>query len=114
MALHGKTYQPVQKLTVEAKEDLTAFRFVSHLGSVCASGTKALGVADTDWLDGEMASVISLGTVPVETTTSVNIGDEIAVDTEGKARTAAGLDKANGRALNSTTGAGFITISLIP
>lgn len=114
MATHGITYQPVQRITIKAAEDLSAFRFVSHMGSLCAEDTKALGVVDQDWLDGELASIITLGTVPIETVTSVNIGDEIIANTDGKAITNVDSSDINGRALTATTGAGFIKIILIP
>jgi hypothetical protein len=114
MALTNKTYQPVQKLTIEAVEDLPGFRFVSHLGSLCAADSKAFGVTETDWLNGEKASVVTLGTIPIETTTTVNIGDDITADTNGKGKTVSADEEVNGRAMDSTTGAGFVRIKIVP
>jgi len=114
MALTDKTYQPVQQLTIEAIEDLLPFRFVSHLGSLCAADSKAFGVTETDWLSGEKAAVVTLGTIPIATTTSVNIGDDITSDTDGKAKTITGSEPVNGRAMDSTTGAGIIRMKIVP
>ncbi len=114
MAVNDKTYHPVQAISVKALEDLNAFRFVSHLGSVCALDSKALGVSEVDWVTGEMASVVSLGTIAIETSTTVNVGDKITSDATGKAKPVTGSEELNGRALNSCTGAGFVTINLVP
>ena len=67
MSTHNKTYQPLQLLTVTAGEDLPACRFVNYSGSLCDEDTMAFGVTEIDWLDGELASVVTLGTVVVET-----------------------------------------------
>jgi len=77
MPTHNKTYQPVQSITIKAVEDLPAFRFVSHLGSVCDDADRALGVTETDWVNGEYASVVTLGTIAIETTTTGAIGDDL-------------------------------------
>lgn len=114
MAIQNKTYQPVQQLTIEAIENLSAFRFVSHLGSLCASDSKAFGVTETDWLSGEKSAVVTLGTIPIETTTTINIGDDVTSDSYGKGKTVTGSEKINGRAMDSTTGAGFIRIKIVP
>ncbi len=114
MAINNKTYQPLQAISIRAKEDLSAFRFVSHLGTVCIDGTKSLGVTEVDWLKDEMASVITLGTMPVETTTSIDIGDNITSANEGKARKANSNDTINARALDATDGSGFIRVILVP
>ncbi|HPO62120.1 MAG TPA: DUF2190 family protein [Candidatus Kapabacteria bacterium] len=109
-----KTYQPIQTVTVKAVEDLPAFRFVSHLGSVCAENQKALGVSDVNWLKDEYSSVITLGTIAIETTTTINIGSAVATSTGGKAKPAGSGNEINGRALDSCNGAGFIKISIVP
>ena len=114
MAFSNKTYQPVQSITVEAVEELPAFRFVSHLGSICAQGGRALGVTEVDWVNGELAAVVTLGTIAVETTTTINAGDDVAAGLLGKAVTAGQDDKVNGRALDSCTGAGFVRIKIVP
>ncbi|MFP4527294.1 MAG: DUF2190 family protein [Candidatus Kapaibacterium sp.] len=114
MALHNKTYQPVQSLTVAAAEDLPAYRFVAIGGSLCTAGELALGVTDLAWLSGENASVVSLGTIVVETSGAVTAGDDVAADASGKAKTAEAGNAINGRALDGTTGAGFVKIKLVP
>ncbi|MGA2296013.1 MAG: capsid cement protein [FCB group bacterium] len=114
MAIMDKTYQPLQSLTVKAVEDLPGFRFVSHLGSLCDADARALGVTETDWVNGELASVISLGTIGIETTTTIQAGADVTADASGKAKTATGDVPVNGRALDSCTGAGYIRIKLVP
>jgi hypothetical protein len=114
MSISDKTYQPVQSLTVKAVEDLPAFRFVSHLGSLCDDASRALGVTEVDWVNGEYASVVSLGTIAIETTTTVPAGIDITAASEGKARAAAGGEPVNGRSLDSASGAGFVRIKVVP
>jgi hypothetical protein len=114
MAVNNKTYQPLQSLTVKATQDLPPFRFVSHLGSLCADGSRAMGITETDWLNGEYASVVSLGTIAIETSTSINISQDVTSAADGKARAATGSEPVNGRALDSVTGSGFIRIKIVP
>ena len=114
MAINEKTYQPVQQLTIQAVEDLPAFRFVSHLGSLCDDGARALGVTEVDWVNGEYASVVSLGTIAIESTTTIPAGVDVTAAAEGKARTASGSDEVNGRSLESVTGSGFLRIKVVP
>lgn len=114
MAVNNKNYQPILALTVKAIEDLAPFRFVSHLGSLCADASRALGVTETDWVNGEFASVVSLGTMPIETTTTINAGVDVTSALLGKARAATGSEPVNGRTLDSCTGAGFVKIKLVP
>jgi hypothetical protein len=114
MPYNTKSYQPVQSLTVKANEDLPAFRFVSHLGTLCSSGSRALGVTEVDWLSNQYSAVVSLGTIAIETSTTINAGADVASDAFGKAKTAESGDAVNGRALDSVTGAGFIRIKLVP
>lgn len=114
MAKHGITYQPVQSVTVKAGEDLPAFRFVSHLGTICEADGKALGVTEADWLAEEFASVITLGTIPIETATAVNIGDALTAATDGKAKPVSSTEEINGRALSDTPAAGFVKMLIVP
>ncbi len=110
----NKSYQPLQSLNIRAAEDLPGFRFVSHLGTLCVADTRALGVTEVDWLRGELASVVSLGTIPIQTTTSVNAGDDVTSDADGKGKAAISSEPVNGRALDSCSGAGYVKIKLVP
>ncbi len=114
MSVNNKTYQPLQAISIRAKEDLPAFRFISHLGTICTDGAKSLGITEVDWLKDEMASVITLGTMPIETITSINIGDNVTSTNDGKARKANSNEQINGRALDSTDGSGYIRILIVP
>ncbi len=108
------TYQPLQKITVRAEEKLPAFRFVAHDGTICATGAKSLGVVEKDWLEATYASIITLGTVPIETTETVLAGNPVTCSTEGKAKVAGTGDEINGRAIESCSGKGFVKIILVP
>ncbi|MFH1049315.1 MAG: capsid cement protein [bacterium] len=114
MSTHNKTYQPLQLLTVTAGEDLPACRFVNYSGSLCDEDTMAFGVTEIDWLDEELASVVSLGTVVVESSEAILAGANVAADTNGKAKTAGELSVINGRAIDACSGAGYIKIKLVP
>lgn len=114
MVLSNKTYQPVQLITVKADEDLPAFRFVDFTGKLCQEESLALGVTEVDWLDGSYASVVTLGTIIIETDSAVAVGEPITSSNEGKAKKAEGTVPINGVALDSCTGAGFIRIKLSP
>lgn len=114
MTAHNKTYQPVQLLSVKASANLPAFRFVDYSGALCTEGSRALGVTEIDWLDEELASVVSLGTVVVETSEAILAGADVSADDDGKAKTALALEAINGRAIEGCAGAGFIKIKLVP
>lgn len=77
-------------------------------------GAKSLGVVERDWLEGTCASIITLGTVPIETTETVLIGDSLTASTDGKAKVAAASDEINGRAIESCSGSGFVKMLLVP
>ena len=110
----NKTYQPVQSISMTANEDLPGFRFVSHLGTLCNDATRAVGVTETNWVSGELSQVVTLGTIAIETSTTINIGDDVTSSASGKAKTASGSNPVNGRALDSCTGAGFVKIKIVP
>jgi hypothetical protein len=114
MPINTKNYQPVQALTVKATVDLPAFRFVSHLGSLCADSGRALGVTETDWVNGEYASVISLGTIAIETVTTIAAGVDVTSGPAGKARAVVSTEPVNGRTLDACTGSGIVRIKIVP
>jgi hypothetical protein len=113
MSANNKTYQPVSYFTIKATADLLPNRFVSFTGGYPDAESKSLGVADSKWVEGENASVITIGTAVVESSVAVNAGDKITSDTDGKAKKASGAMPVNGRSLDTTTGAGFIRILLV-
>ena len=114
MSVNDKTYSPAHSITMKAKEDLPAFRFVSHLGSLVAADSKSIGVTETDWLANEYASIITLGTIAIETSTTISAGANVTAETGGKAKPVTGSNPVNGRALDGCTGAGFVRILLVP
>lgn len=104
------TYDPIQKISIKIDEDIPAFRFVDASGSLCAESEKAIGVTDSDWLNGDVASVVSLGTAIIETSGAVAVGDKVSCSTNGMGKTIFGSEEINGWALTATSGAGFIKI----
>ena len=114
MSINNKNYQPVQSLSIRAAEDIPAFRFVSHMGSLCDVESRALGVSEVDWVINQIASVVTLGTIAIETTTTINTGEDITSDLGGKAKKATGSMIVNGRALDSCDGAGFVRMKIVP
>lgn len=114
MSTSNKTYNPVQSLSIRATADLPAFRFISFSGALCANETRAAGVTEVDWVNGENAAVVSLGTIAIETSESVTLGADVTCSGDGKAKPASGTMPVNGRALDACTGAGFIRIKLVP
>jgi len=110
----SKPYQPVQSISIRAIEDLPGFRFISHLGSLCDDSSRATGVTEVDWLNGELSSVVTLGTMVVATVTSINAGEDVTSSVGGKAKPASGTMPVNGRALTSCTGSDYVVIKLVP
>ncbi len=110
----NKAYQPAQALTIKANINLAAFRFIGFDGNLCTANAKAFGVSDKQIYSGENSCIYTLGTIPIETSGAVNLGDDIASDTDGKAKTASVGAKVNGRALESCTSASIIKILLVP
>lgn len=114
MPLNNKTYKPLNYFTITAGADLEPNRFVSFGGIYPGEESKALGVTDSKWIQGEKASVITLGIAILEVTGAINAGDRVATDTDGKAKKGTSAMQVNGRALDTTTGPGFIRVLLVP
>lgn len=114
MAYNNKSYQPAHSISVKAVEDIPGFRFVSHLGTLCAENQKSIGVTEIDWNEDDVASVITLGTIPVETATTINIGDDVTSAADGKAQPAGAEAKINGRALDNAETGEFVKLNLVP
>jgi hypothetical protein len=83
MSATNPTYSPVSRLAIEATEDIPAFRFVSHLGSVCGDGLLAAGISEEAFADGEKITVIDLGTALLELKAQIAKGDQLASDADG-------------------------------
>lgn len=113
MSANNKTYQPLSHFTIKAGSDILPNRFIGFDGSYPVAEGKSLGASDSKWLEGEQASVITIGTAIVEITEAINTGEPVTAAADGKAKKATGVMSVNGRALDTTTGAGFIRILLI-
>jgi len=112
--INDKTYSPIQTLTFKSSGDIVKNRFVNYSGALCSDDTKSVGVAAINCLSGEIGSVVTIGTAVVETSASITVGSPVTAAANGKARTAVDDDIINGRALNSVSGSGFVTILLVP
>jgi hypothetical protein len=111
---HTKTYHPVQTITIDVEIDIKANRFIGFNGVYCYNDTKAQGVSEIEWKAGTKGSVISLGTAVVEAVEDINSGENVASNSEGKAKIAGQNSAINGRALNSCKAGGFLTIQIVP
>lgn len=106
-----KTYSPVLRLTVQAAEELPAYRFVNYAGELCGAGEKALGITDYPALSGEFVSLIVLGTAIIECSEAITGGAQISSDAVGKGQILGEGETSNGYAIADSSN-GFTTIIL--
>jgi len=84
--MNNKTSIQLGKLTITAGEDLPANRFINFRGFLCQSGDKVLGITTRAYKTGSLASVVSHGIVPVETSGVItSAGSEVRPSTNGRA-----------------------------
>ncbi len=81
-----KSYNPAQKISVRAEDEIPARRFISAFGKVCQPTEVAIGVSEIAWAKGNTMSVITLGTVLIDTSEAIAKGDKISVATDGRAK----------------------------
>lgn len=62
MSVYKPTYKPTERLDITLLEDVTPFRFVNHLGSICSAGAMAAGVTEFNNNAGDHIAVIKAGT----------------------------------------------------
>lgn len=87
-----RTYEPLQKISIEANGDIPVHRFVGYDGLVCGAGEKSVGVTEFEWKDGDIASIVRAGTALVELGANVTVlGSALKSDDLGKAAPAAAL-----------------------
>lgn len=106
-----KTYSPVLRLTVQAAEELPAYRFVNYAGELCGAGEKALGITDYPALSGEFVSLIVLGTAIIECSEAITGGTQISSDSVGKGQILGEGETSNGYAIADSSN-GYTTIIL--
>lgn len=107
-------YQPGHKVTFKASDNLLPYRFIGYNGSHCTAGSKSLGVTERKWATNKNASVVILGTVPIEAVGSIAVGDNLASDAQGRAVVATSGAAVNARALEATANGGIIKVLLVP
>jgi len=112
MSICPKTYSPAQSIGIVASGDIPAFRFVNHLGALCANNGKAAGVTEASWNNLDMMQVMNLGLLAVELSTTINCGGAIGSDANGKAKPWVS-GPVNGYALETET-TGYIRFTFSP
>lgn len=112
MTNNNRTYCPILKLTVNAAEDIPAFRFVDYTGKLCTGGNFPMGITETAWAKGDTMSVIALGTAIIEATGTIAPGTKITTSAAGKGAEANDGDTAYAIASGSISAAGYVTVKL--
>jgi hypothetical protein len=94
-------YQGNERITIpNILEDIPAFRFVAHNGSLCAAGGLAAGVSPPEGLQKDYpGSLIDGVTALVEAAEAFNVGTKVMSDADGKAVTLTSNNFCNGVAL---------------
>lgn len=113
MKISNKTYQPLLTLTINAAEDIASFKFVTFTGEVADAGEKTLGVAEQKWVEGEVASIIVLGTAVVLCSEELEVGDALTSDLDGYAKKAGATDAINAIALEKVSSGDFLKCLLV-
>ncbi len=106
------TYQPVLTLSLKVNSNISSNRFVKANGQLCGSEQKSIGVTEYNALSGEFAPVIVIGTALVTAAGSINIGDEVTSDSQGRAIKYMGSGNINGYAFSSATSGNIVKILL--
>ena len=99
----NKLYQPLLIESVKATANIEQHRFIGFDGAYCGAGEKALGVSDVAIDKDQYAPVAVLGTLLVVSAGTINAGDSVASDENGKAVKATGDALINGYAQDSVT-----------
>lgn len=106
------SYQPVLRLSIQANENIPAFKFINLNGGLCTSSQRALGVSDYAALSGEMISVITLGTAIVRASGNIVKGDVVSADSSGNAKQQSSGEIPQGIAISNKLG-DFVEVLLI-
>ncbi len=107
-----KTEKILLAVTILAAVALTRFRLVNYAGAQAIATDRALGVANTDYAQGEHAGVNARGELLVEAGAAITAGAQVQPDASGRAITlAAGV--AFGTARDSAAAAGDIIRVLV-
>ncbi len=107
------SYQPILRLTVKATESIPAHKFVNISGGLCTGNHKALGASDYSALNGELISVITLGTAILKASGAITKGAIISADATGNAKTLETGEMPLGIAISDKVGE-FIEVLLTP
>lgn len=105
MSLTRDTQIAIQKITLLASATITANRFVDADGSPAAANGPAFGVAEEDAETGKLFPCVTDGLMSVAASAAITVNDEIAVATDGKAKTAVSTNHIVGIALEAATAA---------
>lgn len=98
-----KLYKPLLIESIKVLADIEQNRFVGFDGNYCANGAKAVGVCDVSTEKEQFAPVAIIGSLLVEAGGTINAGDAVTSDNEGKAIVATDSAAINGYAQDSVT-----------
>jgi hypothetical protein len=110
----GLKYNPVQSLSILSTEAIPEHRCVSYAGALSTVDVACLGVTEVGWDSGDLISVVTLGTVIIETSEAVAVGDNLSAEATGKVSVTDGAEVVVGRALTAVSGAGFVVMKIVP
>ncbi len=103
--------QSLAYIDIVAADNLVANRFVDYEFKHPMIEKKAIGVTETNTLEGEVAKIRYNGIGLVETSTAINIGDKLICDLYGKAKKTLG-SLYQGRSLDTIAEPGIVRILL--
>ncbi|MBP5202296.1 DUF2190 family protein [bacterium] len=109
----SKTFLPGLIYTVTAAAATAKGLFIKPTGAVCGAGETALGVSYDESNDDGTLAVVLDGIVPVIAGGTVNAGDFVKSDANGKAVTAEAGDTANGIALEDGADGATVLVKIV-
>lgn len=102
-----KTEKILMATTILAAAALSRFRLVNFAGTPAVVGDAVLGVANTNYAQGEQAGVATHGEILVEAGGAIPVGAQIEADAQGRA-VPLNTGKPWGSARDAATAAGDI------
>jgi len=98
------SYQPLLRLTIQSTENIPAYKFVNISGGLCNGTQRAIGASDYPAGNGELISVITLGTAILRASGTITKGAVVSADSTGNAKTIATGEVPLGIAISDKVG----------